>query len=543
VFSQWAFVYDRFSGRLLRGLPGSSDPDADLELALQVTERMRARVLLEEMDVALAAIPTPIDGGPYRERQAVLREITAVQRRLADASLPPPRRAEELSALEALEQEERALRDELVREDAAFARLRATDAPSVAEIRDRLRDDELLLSYQLSSAEPCASCWTDEGGSWLIGVTRRNAFALPLPDEHTLEQKIAVFLGMLRRRDGSDEPAAAALYEDLLAGGLERTGSSVRRLVIVPDGCLHHLPFGSLRAEPGAPSLVERLEIAIVPSVTLWHRWRAAPAGGRVAPRVLSLADPAGAKLAGTATRETTDPWIEGLRLGALPFARREASALIRSVGGGSRLLTGTAASERALKEADLQPFGLLHLAAHAVVDHEHPSRSAVLLAPGSEEEDGLLQVREIVDLPLRDKVILLTGCRSASGAVLEGEGTLGLARAFFQAGARTVVGSLWPIRDDEAEIVVRSFSRELARGRRVSAALAIAQGERARAGVPTEAWAGLVAIGDGGATLVPAAVSPPRSRAWLPAFLLICALAVLALWLRVSRPPPVASR
>jgi CHAT domain-containing protein len=163
-------------------------------------------------------------------------------------------------------------------------------------------------------------------------------------------------------------------------------------------------------------------------------------------------------------------------------------------------VLAGRDASEAALKAADLRRYGVLHLAAHAVVDEERPERSAILLGPGAAAEDGLLQMREIVALRLADPLVVLSACRTAAGTVLEGEGVLGLARAFFQGGARTVVGSLWPLRDDEAERLFAAFYRRLAEGRSVAEALAEAKRERMRRGDPAAAWAGPVVLGDGDA-------------------------------------------
>src|SRR4030095_8618917 len=101
----------------------------------------------------------------------------------------------------------------------------------------------------------------------------------------------------------------------------------------------------------------------------------------------------------------------------------------------------------------------------HAVVDEERPERSAVLLSPGAPEEDGLLQPREIAELALHGKLVVLSSCGSATGTLLRGEGVVGIARAFFQAGARTVVASLWPMRDDEAAAIAGSFYRHLRDG------------------------------------------------------------------------------
>jgi len=99
--------------------------------------------------------------------------------------------------------------------------------------------------------------------------------------------------------------------------------------------------------------------------------------------------------------------------------------------------------------------------------------------------------------------VVVLTGCRSASGSPDAGAGPLGLARGFFLAGARAVVGSVWPLRDDDAERFVEEFGRALSRGRTVAAAVAHSQRVRIAAGDPAEAWAGMVVLGDGDRVLM----------------------------------------
>ena len=92
----------------------------------------------------------------------------------------------------------------------------------------------------------------------------------------------------------------------------------------------------------------------------------------------------------------------------------------------------------------------------------------------------------------------MLSACSSNTGAMLRGEGVMSLARAFFQAGAHTVVASLWRLRDDEAADLFDRFYRHLGRGRSVAAALQAAQRDMIRDGAPAAAWAGLVVLGDG---------------------------------------------
>jgi CHAT domain-containing protein len=295
-----------------------------------------------------------------------------------------------------------------------------------------------------------------------------------------------------------------------LADALAWLPTNVTRLTIVPDGALHRLPLAALAAAGGEP-LVSRYALSCVPSASVWLRWRR-EAGARLAPAVLALADPGRAQTAGPGVMRAS-------RLGApllrLPHARREGRQAVRALGGASRLLTGPAASERALKATPLDRFGLVHFAAHALVDDERPERSSIVLAPGADDEDGLLQWREIAELPLARRAVVLSACRSAGGAILHGEGVLGLARAFFEAGAHVVVGGLWPLRDDETAALLERVYAHLRRGRGVAQALWAAQDEARRAGVPTAAWAGVVALGDASALAFEAPPTPVALLVW----------------------------
>jgi hypothetical protein len=183
----------------------------------------------------------------------------------------------------------------------------------------------------------------------------------------------------------------------------------------------------------------------------------------------------------------------------------------VEALGPGGALRLGPEASERWIKTSDLRPWGVMHFATHAVVDETEPERSALVLAAGHPEEDGLLQPREIAGLDLAGKVVLLSACRTASGEVLQGEGTLGLVRAFFRAGALAVVASPWPLGDLEARKLIDELSDRLASGLSLEHALAGAKKARQQAGAPAVAWAGLQLHGDGSVTVS----APSTVRRW----------------------------
>ena len=497
MFSTWSEDYYWLSGRLLDAALSGRNPGG-LERAFQVAERLRARTLVDTLEAAHAV---PAAAAPLRQqRGAALERISAVQRHLLDPALQAAERAAANRELEQLEIQEADLRNQLARAAPALDVSRRPDFATLSRVRQALGADQALLSFQISS-------WEDErgdfaGGSWLLVTTRGGTRVYRLPGRGELRPAVRLFDGTFGGRNGAEAAPGSSLYRRLLETPLRELPPGVRRLVLVPDDVLHQLPFAALRPRPEAPPLAARYELTEVPSATLWLSWK----GRRPAPTpipALVLADPPlpggeGRVQLAANERAAVAVFASGLRLGPLPYARQESRAVVRDLGGGSIRRLGADASEAYLKRAPLRRFGVLHFATHAVTDEVNPDRSGVLLAPGAANQDGLLQIREIVDLDLDGRVVVLSACSSNTGALLRGEGVMSLARAFFQAGAHAVVASLWRLRDDEAADFFDRFYRHLGRGTSVAAAFQAAQRELIAGGAPAAAWAGLVALGDG---------------------------------------------
>jgi CHAT domain-containing protein len=488
VFSLLAEDYYWLAGRLL----DEQDSSGRVAEAFGVIERLRARTLLESL-AAARANPAAQDRARH---ELALERIARVQRRLLDPDFPAEEREGALRELRRLEIAEASLRDLLVQKGQEPARV-LSGAALLPAVQRSLAPDEALLSFQIGCDE---GPWGDfGGGSWLLVVTRDHVRVQRLRrDRVALRPAVRLFNGLFERRDGSEARPAAGLYQDLFAEALRSLPSGIRRLVLVPDDALHQLPFAALRATPGDLPLAYRYEVSVVPSANLWLHWRNRPPGVAAEP-LLALADPV--PLGRAADRPSTKRaaiFSRPVRLGPLPFARREGKSAVRHLDSGSLLRIGGEASEGFFKSADLHRYAILHFATHAVLDEDHPDRSGVLLTAAPDSQDGILQLREIVPLDLDGRIVVLSSCRSASGTVLRGEGVLGLARAFFQAGAHTVVASLWPLRDDDGAALFDRFYEHLGQGESVAAALRAAQRERAEAGAPAYAWAGLVVLGNG---------------------------------------------
>lgn len=498
LLSRWAKPYYLLSGYLLQRATNGG-PSGRFDLAFSITERMRARVLLEVLERSDASLQGEVGAPLLQRRERVNAGLVRVHRRLLGSALKEPQRESLSEELEQLEQEWAEV-ESRIREAAPGRALPSRmDFAGVERVREQLSDDEALLSFQI---ELWQSIFGEvEGGSWLLVITHEHSRAYRLPDQTRLNPAVETFLGLLRDDDHADAIAhtASVLYQRLLKEALAELPAGIQKLVLIPDGILHRLPFALLRAEPRGEPLALRYQVSRVPSATLWLRWlQKGIAGTDINPLV--MADPLlpRSPLIESSGSGASRALEEGMRLAPLPHAREEARAVIRHLGNDGLLLLGEDASEAFLKRADLRPHGLLHFAAHAVVDEMRPHRSAVVLAPGSSDEDGLLQPRDIAALELEGKIVVLSTCQSGSGLMQRGEGVMSLARAFMRAGAHAVIGTLWPLRDDEAALLFEAFYRHLRSGESLAAALQSAQAERIEAGAPERAWSGVVVLGQG---------------------------------------------
>jgi tetratricopeptide (TPR) repeat protein len=508
VMAQWASVYYWVSG-LAAGRGGA--PDANR--AFEVIERLRGFALV---DALLRRSAHAADGGTplAAKREQLRQQRSTLQSSLIGGQLDERQRAEARQAIERLTAQEGALPG-----DPAVVE---PHLPGLADVQALLADDQVLVTYQLAegtAAKPGSS--EGGGGSWAFVVTSKSAVVVPLPPRPEIQGLVSAFLGSLSNGPvptASPAPLADAVLKPVLA----KLPAGTRRLVVVPDDVLYRVPFDALLAGPEQRPPGDRLALSLAPSATAWVWWKGQkPVPGTGA--VLALANPAGTTGLPAASRGAIS-WMEGLRLGELPRASEEARAVAALLGGESRALVGPAASEGVLKHTDLSRFGMLHFAAHAITDEEESDRSAIVLA-GGEGEDGLLDVRDIEKLDLGGKVVVLSACRSATGANIRGQGPLGLTRAFLDAGAKAVVATLWPLDDAQAAEMMPSLYWQLKEGRSVGEAVAAVRREWQLRPGGEAVWANLVVVGD-------ADVVPHPRRGLLAPLLLSAGVAVASLGL-----------
>ncbi|HEV8584258.1 MAG TPA: CHAT domain-containing tetratricopeptide repeat protein [Methylomirabilota bacterium] len=232
----------------------------------------------------------------------------------------------------------------------------------------------------------------------------------------------------------------AALAEHLL-GPIAADLDAHANLVVIPNDLLLYLPIHALTR--GGRFLAETHRVSYVTQLELFDLLGAATTAAG-AP-LLALANPDG----------------------TLPAATRE----VRAVSG---IRAGTVAleGERATKAAFLgmaPRFGDLHLATHGVLDPARPERSYLLMA-GADEAARRLGVEEIAGLSLPRGLAILSACETAVGEQVPGAALVTLAAAFSQAGAQSIVASLWKVNDVATRDFMVAFHRALGRAPRAQA-------------------------------------------------------------------------
>ncbi|SAK51070.1 CHAT domain-containing protein [Caballeronia ptereochthonis] len=227
------------------------------------------------------------------------------------------------------------------------------------------------------------------------------------------------------------------------------------RLIIVPNGALHYMPFQALKNPQGF--LIQRHAIALAPSASIavqLVRRQQHVASNLVAfgnPRIAPEFDLPGAE-------------AEVRAIGPL-FSQRE---------------TFLQSDVTRKTFSDNAPAGrIVHVATHAQADTIDPLHSRVLLAPSTQPADGPdpMLAADIYNLKF-DSVALVTlsACETALGRIERGDEIMGFTRAFFYAGASALLVSMWPVADESTALTMRTFYGSLTKGEEAIDAMRDAQ-------------------------------------------------------------------
>jgi CHAT domain-containing protein len=260
------------------------------------------------------------------------------------------------------------------------------------------------------------------------------------------------------------------LYGELFAAVDDELGSDglPASLTVIPHGILHQIPFHALF--DGQAYLLDRVEIGYAPSAAVYSL--CARRGGGAPRRGLAA----------------------GLADALIPAAESEAGVVGRQLidfGVAVDVLTGQAATRSQFRRL-AETSDVIHLACHGLFRSDNPMFSALKLA------DGWLTAADVMTYRLQDPFVVLSACESGKSRVIPGDEVIGFSRAFFGAGAASMLISLWLVQDETTTTLMESIYRQIGAGMGKARALRYAQ-QRLRETHPHPYyWAPFVLTGRG---------------------------------------------
>lgn len=491
---------------ILMQLEGQHPGEGYAAQALAVAERARARELQSELIRRAVQVDARIDPqllSAEREASDDLRAWAYQLSQLAPGEQAAHRQSLQRQIDEASQKLDE-LRGRIRAANPRYSELIHPAALGVTEIQQRLLDEKAsALEY-----------WLDERHSYLWVITQGALSAFTLPQRSIIEQSVLSLRAQLlapqmaapsvpiEQRAANESRALAAVRTSASSLAAEILPPAVRPmlrpvLVVVADGALERVPFAILVSR-GAIESTPRPAFTYVnlPSLGTLRGLRMLP-HTRASPRTLAvLADPVfraddervrkGARPA--SLPDATESLVlraaseAGLKdLPRLPFSREEARAIGSLADARSSWIAlDFAANRKAALEAVWSNYSIVHFATHALLNTRHPDLSGILLSlydANGRAEDGFLRVNDIYNLNIPADLVVLSVCDSAVGKEVGSEGAANLARAFFYAGSRRVIASLWPVDDRASVAFMREFYRALlGQGMEPHEALASAQ-------------------------------------------------------------------
>ena len=227
-----------------------------------------------------------------------------------------------------------------------------------------------------------------------------------------------------------------SLYQELIAPIRHQLNS--RHLVFVQHGLLHYVPFHALH--DGDSYLIDRFSVSYAPSASVY-----------------ALCQSKEANVEG-------DPLILGVPDASAPSIHAEVDALSVMLPN-AKVFVGKHATDAVLRNYG-RTSPIVHIATHGYFRRDNPMFSSIRLG------DSHLSLYDLSHLRLPAELVVLSGCATGLNVVAPGDELIGLARGLLQAGAQSLVLSLWDVHDESTKDFMIAFYAGLHQGQSKSGAL-----------------------------------------------------------------------
>lgn len=305
-------------------------------------------------------------------------------------------------------------------------------------MRDRLR----LFVLTRSGREP-----TVELKTYVVSIAQAD-----------LDKRVRRFHHLIAENNAGFVSLSRELY-DLLLKPAESQLRGKETLCIIPDAALWDVPFQALQAKTSR-YLIEDYAVYYAPSLSVLRGIAKRKSIDSNSSTLLAFANP----VVGTKMVARLQNIKRGESFEPLPEAETEVRSLIQIFGAGrSKVFVGAHAQEESFKSF-APSHRIIHFATHGVIDNRKPLYSYLLLSKTEvDQNDGLLEAREIMNYRLNADLAVLSACETARGRIGTGEGVVGMSWAFIAAGCRATVVSQWKVGSASTSELMVSFYRKLA--------------------------------------------------------------------------------
>jgi CHAT domain-containing protein/Tfp pilus assembly protein PilF len=477
------FFFERTGRTISLSLGAASKERPAIDLAALVLLQRKGRVQ-DAMSSSLIALRERLDEGDRRlldQLNTTTSELATLALR-GPATTPLPEYRQRLTALE----ERRGVLEAEASERSTEFRARSREV-TLAGVQALIPSDAALLEYAVYQRfDPKAASDAEAHGElrYAAYVIRHDGDvrASDLGPAGEIDRVVEQFRRALR--DPAQDPQSAARTLDrLVMEPLRGSLPGATRLLISPDGALNLVPFEAL-VDPQQQFMIERFAISYlttgrdllrleVPRPSRQGPLLVADAlFGEPAPNAATMARGRAIAKNGRRSIVAADS-LASVYFAPLAATGSEARA-IKSLFPDATLLTGARATKAAL--ATVEAPSILHIATHGfflaasgAVDNPLV-RSGLALSGANlrqtDREPGILTALEASNLNLwGTKLVTLSACDTGVGEIKNGEGVYGLRRAFFLAGAETLVMSLWPVSDAVTRDIMTAYYSGLKRG------------------------------------------------------------------------------
>ncbi len=414
------------------------------DVALYYIEKNKGLVLLENITNVSARqkanIPSKIIDREYR----LLSAIKEIETTLINEPLKATRKIDSLkNNVFSLKRNYVALIDSLEQKfPAYFSYKQGLSIPSTSEIREDLEDNEVIVSYAVGDSLSYALLVTKD-------TIQLEKIRISTPE---LTREIMAFRKQLEKPfyEQSEiiayQDNAKNLYDVLFPFENKEEVLFDKRIFIIPDGSLHSIPFEALSVskEVSLPAsyFITKSEISYKYSLS-------------VESQLQLLRPPKQRTIVGVLPSIFKDDYQE-----SLVQSTNELTQMTPFLE--DRLLTEQAANKKAFIKA-FEDNSIIHISTHGGVSTKGPWLALY---------DERLFLNELYFLKNQKDLVVLNACKTLSGEFQKGEGVFNLMRGFTNAGAKSVIGSLWDINEKASLEITTQFYSNLKQGSRKSEAL-----------------------------------------------------------------------